>query len=162
MRLLSFLSLFLAVVSENLRSTGTCESYSSDKDKCLASSENDVPCSYCTSAAVGSLCAPESDTKSLPSSVFHCDFQTPTLSRRFPTPPVYYLTCGSIWRNNVTWANEGLYDYFAVVNASKFTVVANNWGVIPSSAFSCDAGAYLSFAPISNTNASYGILYSTI
>lgn len=41
------------------------------------SMEAGVPCSYCTSAAVGGLCAPETDTKDLPPSVFACDFQSP-------------------------------------------------------------------------------------
>ena len=58
-----------------LKSGSTCENFSEDKDQCLVSEEEGIPCAYCTSAAVGGLCAPETDAKGLPSSVFACDFQ---------------------------------------------------------------------------------------
>jgi hypothetical protein len=129
-----------------------------------------VPCSYCTSGAVGTTCLPETDAKTLPPSVFNCKYQEksfemfnaskparPAMRKRsFPTPTYEYLTCGSVWTNNVTWTSEGLYTYFAVVNASAFTIVATNWKVIPSSAFSCPYAAYLLFGPISDSGASYG------
>jgi hypothetical protein len=41
----------------------------------LSSTESDVKCSWCSSAAVGSTCFLETDAKGLPSSVFTCEFQ---------------------------------------------------------------------------------------
>ena len=52
----------------------TCDDYSKDESKCLAASEDNVNCAFCKSAAVGTLCAKETDAKSLPSSVFQCEF----------------------------------------------------------------------------------------
>ena len=37
-------------------------------------------------------------------------------------------------------------DYYAVVNATTFTLVAERWRVIPSSP-ACDPAAYVNFAP---------------
>jgi hypothetical protein len=51
-----------------------CDSNKS-KSSCLSSTESGVKCSWCSSAAVGSTCFLETDAKSLPSSVFTCDFQ---------------------------------------------------------------------------------------
>ena len=53
----------------------TCEQHTKDKEQCLQTSENGEPCAYCTSASVGTLCAPESDTEGLPPSVFACETQ---------------------------------------------------------------------------------------
>ena len=73
---------------------------------------------------------------------------------RFPPPVTYYMRCGTKWTNNITWTNEEYYDYFAVVNASEFTVIATRWVAQPSGA--CEPGAYAAFIPISNSGASYG------
>lgn len=35
--------------------SGDCDAYSKNKAKCLLSSENNEPCSFCTSAAVGEI-----------------------------------------------------------------------------------------------------------
>lgn len=58
-----------------LKTGDTCDTYSKDKDQCMKAEEGGVPCAYCTSAAVGGLCAPETDARGLPSSVFACDYQ---------------------------------------------------------------------------------------
>ena len=52
----------------------TCESFNSDKSKCLAATEGGDKCAYCTSGAVGSECIKETDAKGLPSSVFQCAY----------------------------------------------------------------------------------------
>jgi len=68
--------------------------------------------------------------------------------KNFPTPTYEYLTCGAVWENNTTFISYDLLDYFAVVNSTgPFVVKADMWGVKPSSP-ACEAGAYLSFAPI--------------
>jgi hypothetical protein len=112
-------------------SATTCDMYKNDHDKCMTSSEDGIPCSYCTSAAVGALCAKQTDTKGLPPSVFKCEYQEPTAVADAawppPEPTYYYLTCGTIWESNVTFVDYDLIDYFAVVNATTFTLVATNW-----------------------------------
>jgi len=76
--ILALICALIAVSAHELRTKATtCEEYSDNKDMCLKSMEQDVPCSYCSSAAVGGLCAPETDTKDLPPSVFACDYQQP-------------------------------------------------------------------------------------
>ena len=69
---------FCYASAREIKSSETCEKYSKDKEKCLQTYEEGVPCSYCNSAAVGGLCAPETDTKDLPSSVFACEYQAAT------------------------------------------------------------------------------------
>jgi hypothetical protein len=56
-----------------LKSTD-CDSITSEKT-CLVSNSNGEKCSWCKSAAVGGTCFVESDAKSLPSSVFNCEYQ---------------------------------------------------------------------------------------
>jgi hypothetical protein len=74
-----------------------------------------------------------------------------------PVPTYEVMTCGSTWYNNNTWINEGLIDYFAVVNATEFTIIATEWGVKPSTD-ACEAGVYLMMSPtgVENVNATYG------
>lgn len=71
--LLNVLLCFLVMVL-GVQSATTCESFNSDKSKCLAATENGVKCAYCTSGAVGSECLTETDAKGLPSSVFQCSY----------------------------------------------------------------------------------------
>jgi lipocalin len=52
----------------------TCEVIT-DQSTCMSSSQGDEKCSWCTSGAVGASCNTESDAKSLPASVFSCDYQ---------------------------------------------------------------------------------------
>jgi hypothetical protein len=58
--------------------TTTCDSLTSEKN-CMTGSSGTEKCSWCKSAAVGGTCFIESDAKSLPSSVFDCEFQKRTL-----------------------------------------------------------------------------------
>ncbi len=51
----------------------TCDSYTSEKS-CMAASEGSDHCSWCSSAAAGKLCLKESDAKTLPTSVFECEY----------------------------------------------------------------------------------------
>ena len=74
----------------------------------------------------------------------------------FPKPTYEYLTCGSRWEGNTTFISYSLYDYFAVVNASSFKLIASSWSVQASSP-ACENGVYLMFLPI-NENGSYGKL----
>ena len=65
------------------------------------------------------------------------------------------MNCGDIWSGNVTQDGSDAYDYFAVINATDFTLLGTKWEVTPSSS-SCDAGIYLMFAPNSESNCSFG------
>jgi len=58
-----------------LRATA-CDSITAEKT-CLTESANGEKCAWCHSAAVGNTCFPESDAKTLPTSVFQCEYQTP-------------------------------------------------------------------------------------
>jgi hypothetical protein len=42
----------------------------------MAASADGVKCSWCSSGAVGSACYPETDAKSLPTSIFYCKYQS--------------------------------------------------------------------------------------
>jgi len=86
----------------------TCDQYTSSKDQCLTASENGVECAYCTSAAVGALCAPETDAKGLPSSVFKCQYQTALTTGFNATIP-----------NQVTGTTAGV-DISSLVETSDF------------------------------------------
>lgn len=52
---------------------GSCNGLKSH-DSCMAASEDGEACSWCESAAVDDACYKESDAKSLPSSVFFCEY----------------------------------------------------------------------------------------
>lgn len=54
--------------------SGSCNDITNEKD-CMSSSEGSEKCSWCTSAAVSDACNKESDAKSLPSSIFECEYQ---------------------------------------------------------------------------------------
>lgn len=75
MRVLFFLSSIFTVAYAWGSGSDTCEQYTGNKASCMKASESGVKCAYCTSAAVGSLCAPEDQAKGLPSSVFKCEYQ---------------------------------------------------------------------------------------
>lgn len=51
-----------------------CASQTSEKT-CLSAVEGSEKCAYCSSAAVGASCYKESDAKSLPASIFSCEYQ---------------------------------------------------------------------------------------
>ena len=60
---------------------------------------------------------------------------------------IQFLTCGSVLENNGTWISSDLDDYFATVNSSgPFTLIAENWGIDPSSP-ACDPAVTVTFAP---------------
>lgn len=75
-----------------------------------------------------------------------------------PTPTEYYMNCGDKWVGNTTWTEESLYDYFAVVNADEFEMVATEFQAIPSSD-ACEAASYVVFAPICNDDPSCADAY---
>ena len=53
----------------------SCDAYTSES-KCMSGSVDGEKCSWCKSAAVGATCFKESDAKSLPSSIYACEYQT--------------------------------------------------------------------------------------
>jgi uncharacterized protein YodC (DUF2158 family) len=56
------------------RSEAVCDANKSEKS-CMSSTEDSEKCSWCMSAAVGATCFKESDAKSLPSSIYNCEYQ---------------------------------------------------------------------------------------
>ncbi len=60
--------------------TTECDSITSEKT-CMSANSDGVNCSWCKSAAVGSTCFVETDAKSLPTSVFQCEYQASTISK---------------------------------------------------------------------------------
>jgi len=77
--IVTFLCLFNSVVS-----AATCSLYGKNLEKCLSASENGVNCAFCSSAAAGTNCMPESDAKGLPTSVFQCEYQPATVAAKQP------------------------------------------------------------------------------
>ena len=68
-----------SIVAASLLSVGTCTEcfdYTTEKS-CMSASQGSENCAWCKSAAVGSSCNTESDAKSLPDSIFFCEYQTP-------------------------------------------------------------------------------------
>jgi hypothetical protein len=57
------------------RDASTCDAYTSESN-CMSGTEGGEDCSWCTSGAVGASCLKESDTQGLPSSIFHCEYQS--------------------------------------------------------------------------------------
>ena len=69
------------------------------------------------------------------------------LPLRRRAPPSYpVLSCGSVLVNNETYIDGDTNDYFAIVNATQFTVVATNLGVDASSP-ACDPSVQMDLAP---------------
>jgi hypothetical protein len=66
-------SVFSCEYANTFLTAATCETYTSEKN-CMASSEGSDHCSWCSSAAAGKLCMKESDAKTLPTSVFACEY----------------------------------------------------------------------------------------
>ena len=56
------------------------------------------------------------------------------------------LQCGEVVLHNTTWIEADVNDYYAVVNASAFTVVTTDLGVDPSSP-ACDPSVDMNFGP---------------
>jgi hypothetical protein len=59
---------------KNVTGSKKCEDIT-DQSTCMSSTQGDESCSWCTSGAVGASCSTESDAKSLPASVFNCEYQ---------------------------------------------------------------------------------------
>ena len=69
------------------------------------------------------------------------------LLARARAPPTYpVLSCGAVLRDNITFIEGDDNDYYAVVNATSFTVVARDLGV-DSSSPACDTSVTIDFAP---------------
>eukprot|EP01039_Chlorochromonas_danica_P000551 gene550-592_t len=109
----------------------SCDQYTSEKT-CLAGVVNNEKCSWCSSAAVGATCFPESDAKSLPSSVFQCDYQKLTLKSTACDSITSQKTCmsSSSGAEKCSWCSS------AAVGGTCF--VESDAKSLPSSVFQCD------------------------
>eukprot|EP00388_Colpodella_angusta_P036134 GDKK01038091.1.p1 GENE.GDKK01038091.1~~GDKK01038091.1.p1 ORF type:complete len:216 (+),score=56.64 GDKK01038091.1:43-648(+) len=63
--------------SLKLQKATTCDGVTSEKT-CMTSTFDGNKCSWCTSGAVGATCFNEADAKTLPTSVFECEYQKAT------------------------------------------------------------------------------------
>ena len=69
-------SVFFCEYQSALRATtSACDGVKSEKTCMSTKSADNVKCSWCTSAAVGNTCFLETDAKTLPTSVFQCEYQ---------------------------------------------------------------------------------------
>lgn len=108
-----------------------CDS-NTKESACLSASADGQKCSWCTSAAVGATCFPESDAKSLPSSVFQCEYQKAPLKTTGCDGFTSEKTCMSGKSNgeNCAWCNS------AAVGGACF--VTSDAKSLPSSVFQCE------------------------
>jgi len=98
----------------------------------MASSSTTEKCSWCNSAAVGGTCFGESDAKSLPSSVFQCEYQKATLKSSVCDTLTSEKTCmtGTTDTEKCAWCNS------AAVGGTCF--IESDAKTLPSSVFQCE------------------------
>lgn len=109
----------------------SCDQFTAEST-CLANSINGVKCSWCNSAAVGATCFSETDAKSLPSSVFQCEFQKLTLKATECDSIKSESTClsSNSKGEKCSWCNS------AAVGGTCF--VESDAKSLPSSVFQCE------------------------
>lgn len=110
----------------------TCDSLTSEK-KCMAGLEGSEHCSWCSSAAAGSLCMKESDAKTLPSSVFACEYVAAYGSAA--------TTCESITTEKTCMASSEGSDHCSWCSsaaAGKLCLKESDAKTLPSSVFACE------------------------
>ncbi|RYH05309.1 hypothetical protein EON65_45060 [archaeon] len=109
----------------------SCDEYTSEKT-CMSGVANNEKCSWCSSAAVGSTCFPESDAKGLPSSVFSCEFQKMKLKSTACDSITAEKTCmsSSSGSDKCAWCNS------AAVGGTCF--IETDAKSLPSSVFQCE------------------------
>ena len=111
-----------------------CDAVTSEKT-CMSTSVDGSKCSWCNSAAVGGTCFTEADAKSLPSSVFQCEFQKVTLEAAVACDSVTSeKTCmastSTTGSDKCSWCNS------AAVGGTCFT--ETDAKSLPSSVFQCE------------------------
>jgi len=108
-----------------------CDSITSEKT-CMSSSSSIGKCSWCNSAAVGGTCFNEADAKTLPSSVFQCEFQKVTLKATTCDSLTSEKTCmtGTSGTEKCSWCNS------AAVGGTCF--IESDAKTLPSSVFQCE------------------------
>jgi hypothetical protein len=115
-----------------------CDSQKSEKD-CMSSTSGSENCSWCMSAAVGGTCFIESDAKSLPASVFQCEYQAGKLRESSCDSAKNEKSCltSTTDGNKCAWCESA-----AVGGACYLEEDAHS---LPSSIFSCDYQTPASF-----------------
>lgn len=126
---MQFFLLVLAVIFAVC--SAACDSYTTEKS-CMAGADGSTKCSWCSSAAVGSTCFSESDAKSLPSSVFTCEYQK---------VPLRSTACDSLTREDscMTGSSNGekcSWCKSAAVGGTCF--LESDAKSLPSSVFDCE------------------------
>ena len=120
-----------------LYASNTCNDLTSES-ACMAGEENGVKCSWCTSGAVGNSCFTETDAKTLPTSVFHCEYDVLAASA---TEICNDLTsedacmAGSEGSEQCAWCTSG------AVGNSCFT--ESDAKTLPASVFHCEYNSWL-------------------
>lgn len=109
----------------------SCDSVTNQK-ACMTTTSGSEKCAWCNSAAVGGTCFIESDAKSLPSSVFQCDYQKVALKSTACDSVTTEKTCLATTSSNgvkCAWCNS------AAVGSTCFE--ETDAKALPSSVFSC-------------------------
>mmetsp|Transcript_29207 Transcript_29207/g.21740 ORF Transcript_29207/g.21740 Transcript_29207/m.21740 type:complete len:198 (-) Transcript_29207:282-875(-) len=111
--------------------TTACDSITKES-ACMSGSSNGEKCAWCNSAAVGGTCFVESDAKSLPSSVFQCEYQAVQFKASPCDSNTSKTSCLSSNEGGVkcAWCNS------AAVGATCF--VETDAKGLPSSVFQCE------------------------
>jgi hypothetical protein len=135
MQLFICLLALVAVVMAGASKSGaaSCDAFTSEKT-CMANSAAGEKCAWCSSAAVGSTCFPESDAKGLPSSVFTCKYQAAYSLAAATSCDAYTSekTCmsGTAGGEKCSWCNS------AAVGSTCFS--ESDAKSLPSSVFTCN------------------------
>lgn len=129
---MQFFLLLLVVIAVFASAANTCDQYTTQKT-CLSGvqADNDK-CSWCSSAAAGANCFSQTEAKSLPSSIFHCEYQQLTTKDTVCDSITNQKSCLSTKTADVTcaWCSS------AAAGANCFSDVEAKG--LPSSIFHCD------------------------
>ena len=137
---ITVLCAFVASVS----AAATCDSYTSEKS-CMAASEASDHCSWCSSAAAGKLCLKESDAKTLPSSVFACEYVAAYSAKATAAACDSYTSekscmAASEGSDHCSWCSSAA--------AGKLCLKESDAKTLPSSVFACEYVAAYSATPM--------------
>lgn len=124
-------SIYSCQYQKVMSGANSCDEYKSEKS-CLSGTAGSSKCSWCKSAAVGSTCFSEADAKSLPSSIYACEY--PKVSAAATSCDEYKneKSCmsGKVGDEKCSWCKS------AAVGATCF--VESDAKSLPSSVYACE------------------------
>lgn len=124
-------SIYSCQYQKVMSGANSCDEYKSEKS-CLSGTAGSSKCSWCKSAAVGATCFSEDDAKSLPSSIYACEY--PKVSATASSCDEYKneKSCmsGKVGNEKCSWCKS------AAVGATCF--VESDAKSLPSSVYACE------------------------